>query len=192
MTGTFCALLLFLNAFLFTVPAVAAGGERIIVTDVRLNPSGDLAEITINGCMEIKDITVMRSGGRVEAKFPEYVSRRKRVYPQVTPLTAQAREAIHEALASGRPRAEKTPATKYAITRFSPLSIKSNLKVIAAVSFNDSIEVECKVLEGRNGPWVAWPSRRTKERGRWFRQVVITDKRMKESIEQELLDRYAR
>lgn len=182
---------LILCAVLCLVPAAAWAGE-IVVTGLTSGTAVSSPEVsvTLNGFLVIKEIKVRQVGDRISLQFPEYVSRKKRVYPQVVLLTRQANEAVRKAVAGGKAEAGKAISTRFAISRFSPFRGRSVIRVLATVSFNDAVAVECKVMEGKNGPWIAWPSRKSKESGQWVRQVVFTDKRMKEAVEQALLERY--
>ena len=70
-------------------------------------------------------------------------------------------------------------------------SIVKNPKTILAfmsVIFNDSIEVNCNILNGKYGLWVAWPS--IKEKDKWIKIFNIKDKNLKDEIDTELLKFY--
>ncbi len=193
-----------LSAFVLLLPVGAGHADdgqagTVVVTGVVLKRTGNggaaakrFAEVTINNVLVIKEITVSSVGGRTLIKFPEYVSRYNRVYPQVRCLTREANDAVRAAIDAGTAAAVAAPApVRYAVTRFSRFRKNSRLKAFATVSFNNAIEVECKVMHGRNGPWIAWPARPDARGGRWMKQVVIADKRLKETIEADLLERYA-
>ena len=165
---------------------------EIVVTDVKKekNNGRQSYEITINNCITIRDIEVIERGPRKELKFPDYISQKKQAFPQAMLLTRQSNEAVKKAIFEGAVGAGQIPLTEYKITQFSKFNKKSSLKVICAVSFNDAVEIECKIIEGKNGPWVAWPSRKLKNKGGWVDQIVITDKRMREAVEQDILSKY--
>ena len=57
-----------------------------------------------------------------------------------------------------------------------------------SVIFNDSIEVNCNILNGKYGLWVAWPS--IKEKDKWTKIFNIKDKNLKDEIDTELLKFY--
>lgn len=151
-----------------------------------------LAEITVNRSVTVREIEVAASGGRAVLKFPVYVSRAGKVYPQVRLLDDRSLKTVADAIASkGRDVTLNPGKTGYRVTKFEPFRRRgSKLRAFAAVSLFDALEIECRIMEGRNGPWVAWPARKPDGGGRWVRQVVFTDKRLKEDIETELLGRY--
>lgn len=172
-----------------------AGGE-IIVTNVQVIKSQNYseAEITLNKSLMIKDISVMQAGGRIYLKFPEYISKKKRSYPQVMLLTKQANEEVKNAVINRKPSIfkEAQPGNvSYKIVKFSKFKKESNLKAFVSISFNDAVQVECKIIDGRNGAWVAWPAVKSKKTGKWNKQFIIIDKKLKETIEQDLLEKYA-
>jgi hypothetical protein len=52
--------------------------------------------------------------------------------------------------------------------------------------FNGAIEVECTVIAGKNGAWVLWPQGK-----RRVPRALVIDKRLRESIEQDILERFS-
>ncbi len=57
-----------------------------------------------------------------------------------------------------------------------------------SVIFNDTIEVNCSILNGKYGLWVAWPS--IKDKDKWNKVFEIKDKKLKEQIDTDLLKYY--
>jgi DNA-binding cell septation regulator SpoVG len=45
-------------------------------------------------------------------------------------------------------------------------------------------------MEGDRGPWIAWPSRKPQDSGTWVKQVIITNKALRDAIEKTLLKKY--
>ncbi len=64
------------------------------------------------------------------------------------------------------------------------------MKILAAVSFNDEMEIECKIIDNGGGPWVSWPAKKLKNSGAWYKQVIVTDDKLREAIEEGLLSKY--
>lgn len=171
---------------------IAVWSADIVVTGVAVHSvaGATLADITLNNGLELREVRVLSIGGRQALRFPEYVSRSKKVFPQVVLRTRQAREAATAAVTERR-SAASAPRLNFAVEKFQPYRKRSALKVFATVVFNDAVEVECKVLEGKNGPWVAWPARKEQDSRRWVDQVSFPDKKLKEAVEQDLLTKYA-
>jgi len=166
--------------------------DEIAVTEVKKIETAGRAvyELTVNNCILIKEIEVFEQAGKKTIKYPQYVSQKKRAYPQVVFLTGQSKEAAKNAVLGGLSGKYPKQTTKFEITRFSRFKKESSLKALCAVAFNGALEVECKIIDGKNGPWVAWPARKNAKNGRWVGQVIITDKKLRENIEGELLSRY--
>lgn len=180
------------------VYAETTPAREIVVTAVEVAPMDEgpvkgLAKVVINDVLEISEIQVLKVGGRTSLKFPEYVSQKGKVYPQISVQTKQANDAILQAVETGKPSAGKAKAISFKVTKFSKFTRPSKLKVFAAVMFNDAIEVECKIMEGNKGPWISWPARKPDDGGRkWINQVVIKNKAVKDAIEKTLQERYSK
>ncbi len=79
---------------------------------------------------------------------------------------------------------------EYKINKFFIPQNTKTAKAFVSVIFNDKLEVNCTVLNGKYGLWVAWPS--TKENNKWEKLFYINDKELKEKIEKEILEIYDR
>jgi DNA-binding cell septation regulator SpoVG len=189
---------IFLLAIASRMFVTAAEASDIFVTDVTIShprtaaPGAMMAAITINDVLEIKDIVVARENDEIFLEFPVYVSKTGRVYPQIEIKNLKTEETIKNAIENGK-TVESPGRAKlgYAITRFSAYNGPgSKIKTFANVVFNDSIEVEVKLLAGEDGVWVAWPARKDPKTSKWIDQIVFKDKRLREEIEAALLDRY--
>ena len=180
-------------AFIFIVLMFSnlIAGE-ICVTGVRqIDGTGRVEyEITLNNAIVIRDITIAGSGNKRFLEFPEYISQKKRRYPQVIFKTIKTIQDVRTAVLSNTFESGRFCVTRYKIVEFSLFRKKSAMKALAAVSFNDEIEIECKVIENGDAPWVSWPSRKLSKDGGWYRQVIITDTKLRETVEKDLLSRY--
>ena len=67
---------------------------------------------------------------------------------------------------------------------------KHTQKILAFMSviFNDDIEINCNILKGQYGLWIAWPS--IKEQNKWKKLFIIKDKNLKNDIETNLIEYY--
>lgn len=68
--------------------------------------------------------------------------------------------------------------------------IQNPKKLIAFMSviFNDTIEVQCNIMKGDYGLWIAWPS--IKEKDKWNKIFQIKDKNLKKEVETTLIKFY--
>lgn len=170
--------------------------EKLYITSVEKTDTNEYS-ITLNNLIVIKEIKVKKTkiGQReiVNIEFPTYVSKRGRVYPQVTILDKELNDRIIKAITSGTPEStsKELPEPKFKVNKFSPYrSSRSSLKVFASVIFNDAVEIECKVMEGRYGPWISWPARKDTTSNKWIQQVTFTSKEYKKKVEKEVLAKY--
>ncbi|MDR2708575.1 MAG: septation protein SpoVG family protein [Elusimicrobiota bacterium] len=60
-----------------------------------------------------------------------------------------------------------------------------NTIAFCKVIFDDVLEVECRVLHGKKGLWVAWPA--LKQSNKWRNNFVFTDKALKKNVEASIL-----
>lgn len=147
------------------------------------------AEIVLNRSLKIRDIQILEIAGETKLKFPYYVSRQGKVYPQVVIHTKEANETILEAIKNGKILEEVIPL-EFEVTKILPYEGKT-LEAFASVTFNQAVTVECKIMSGKKGFWVSWPARPSSVAGEgWIKQVVILDKELKKEVEKELLKTY--
>ncbi len=68
--------------------------------------------------------------------------------------------------------------------------VKNPKKVFAFMSiiFNNTVEVQCNIMKGDYGLWVAWPS--VKEKDKWNKLFTIKDNELKKDIESALIKFY--
>ena len=183
----------------YYLPLTTAGlyaADEIYVTSVEKTPVEDggavkeMATIVINDCIKVKEIQVIKVGGRVSLKYPTYVSKAGKEYPQFETLTKQAKDEIEKAVEKGKPSSKSSKSISYKISKFSRFTRQSALKVFAAADFNNAIRIECKVMESGKGPWISWPSRKPEGGGKWVKQILITNKKLKDAVEKALMDKY--
>ena len=77
---------------------------------------------------------------------------------------------------------------QYKINKCNIIKNPKTILAFMSVIFNDNIEVNCNILNGKYGLWVAWPS--IKEKEKWRKIFNIKDKNLKEEIEVILLKHY--
>jgi DNA-binding cell septation regulator SpoVG len=170
--------------------------DEIYVTSVEKAPVEDggavkeMATIVLNDCIKVKEIQVIKVGGRISLKYPTYVSKAGKEYPQFEPLTKQAKDEIEKAIESGKPSSKSSKQISYKVSKFSRFTRQSALKVFAAVDFNNAVRVECKVMESGKGPWISFPSRKPEGGGKWVKQILLTNKKLKDAVEKALMDKY--
>ncbi len=196
---------LFVAALLIVILSSAVAGaekkkeslETISVTRVEVEPVEaeqgvvGVAKVMLNECIVVREIKVMKGDNRTVLKFPEYISKRGIVYPQIKFLKEEVGDAIVKAIETGKPSQEKLEQVSFKVTDWFRLRGAGKRKVNVEITFNNAVAVSCGIMEGKRGPWIAWPSRPPeKGRGSWVKQIYIYDERIKKSIEKLLLTKY--
>jgi len=150
-----------------------------------------VAKVMLNECIVVREIKVVKVDNRTVLKFPEYINKRGIVYPQIKFLKEEARNAVMKAIETGKPAEQKVEQVSFKITDWFRLRGAGKRKVNAEITFNNAVVISCGIMEGKRGPWIAWPSRPPeKGRGRWVKQIYIYDERIEKSIENLLMTKY--
>ncbi len=179
----------------FGIKTGFAQGEKLVVTSLD-KLSADMYEIVFNDMIVIKEIKLKKTkiGQReiINLQFPEYVSKKGKVFPQVVVLSKDLTDRITSAIITSKVEQLPSPVEPtFKLNKFSPFKRSgSSLKVFASVIFAGELEIECKVMEGKKGPWVAWPSRKDESSGKYLKQVVFKSKEYQKKVEDEVLKKY--
>lgn len=169
--------------------------KRIFVTEVKVTPQGkerSVASVLLNDVVRIDDIIAQKKDGKTVLKFPVYASRGGKEYEQVKFLTKEAEQTVRDAIEKGATTPLERKAISYKITGWFKLRGQSSRKVNAEVTFNEAVAVSCGVMEGRRGPWIAWPAKRDEKQEKWVNQVSIENKEVRETVESALIEKYVR
>lgn len=79
-------------------------------------------------------------------------------------------------------------AIEYKINKCNILKNPKTTLAFMSVIFNDTIEINCNILNGKYGLWIAWPSIKNKDA--WNKIFEIKDKNLKDKIETDLIKYY--
>lgn len=178
---------------------IVPGGKElsVTVTDVEVIPvegggtTKAIASIVLNSAIKISEIEVKKVSGKTRLRYPRYVSKRGRIYPQIKILDPVVEKMIISAIDKKEPSSTPSNRISYRVSKYSPFTRGgSSLKVFCAVTFNNKVKIECKIMEGKSGPWISWPARAPEDGGRWINQIEIKDKKLKKVVEKALLKRY--
>jgi DNA-binding cell septation regulator SpoVG len=180
------------GAALRPVAARAEDGD-VFVTDVLI--VDDTASVTINDAIQVRDVKIIKTGGRTTLKFPEFVTKRGKAYPQVTVSSKKAYDAIVQAVTSGKPSKEKAKSIKFRVDE--PHLLRSPVRrANVEVSFNDAFSVTLGVLKSKradgNPYWIGYPGRRDDASGKYLNEVVITNPKLKKAVEDAALEKFER
>jgi len=186
----------FVGCFMLVSVSGMYADNEIYVTSVKKMPAAEgsgvkeIATIVINDCLEVRDIGVVKAEGMKTLKYPVYISKAGKEYPQFEVITKQAKDEIEKAVFGGKPSSKTSKAITFKVSKFSKFNRPSALKVFISIDFNNAVRVECKVMDSKKGPWIAWPSVKDENTGKYKKQVLVTNKKVRSIIEKSLLDKY--
>ncbi|MBA7470794.1 hypothetical protein ES707_06081 [subsurface metagenome] len=115
--------------------------NRFSVTEIEIEEG--IAQIVLNDSIEINSIELVITSSGTQLNLPMGIEVKDEYL----------KESIISAIESGEPSEEKTRSVSYKVA-----GLFSNEKYFTArVVFNDSLFIECRILEGKKGFWVLWP-----------------------------------
>ena len=176
-------------ALCFVMSAATKASAVMGVTEVSI--TGKEATVVLDGYLKISNIDVLKRGDRIKIKLPIYVSKAGKIFPQVNFTSSALEDRVISAIKTGKPAGSVSSKLSYKVSKMSlyePKGQRSSMKAFSAVTFNNEVEVECKVMTGSKGPWVSWPS--TKSGSKWVKQVDIIKPEIKKRIEKSVIDKY--
>lgn len=176
--------------------SLARGADMaIVVTQVEVTTIGPLdkiAKIILNENLlldEIKVITASKTNV-IKLNYPDYQSKSGQSIPQISILDKGLSETIRQAIISAHPSSKKINTLSYKIAKINLFKQeKSSLKAFVEVIFNNAVMVEARVMDSKNGLWIAWPSRKDKD-GKWIKQFDILNYNLKHNIEKFIIEKY--
>ena len=169
-----------LTAFLLICCAAYA---EIKVTGFEKN--GDEYCVTLNNRIKISGIKL--KGNEIE--FPFYVSKGV-VYRQISVLDRDYKKYLTGVIEKGSAPDSKNAGGEisYKINKFKALKKRGSIKAFMSVIFDGRLEAECRVMDGKNGIWIAWPA--VKKESGWVKNFEFTDLKFKNEVESSLIGYY--
>ncbi|MDR0486315.1 MAG: SpoVG family protein [Elusimicrobiota bacterium] len=148
----------------------------------KVEVEGKKTSLVFNDAFKISGIS-MQNGN---FEMPLYISNGK-IYKQFSVINRDFKRYILETLSKNNPSDLKT-AVAFKVNKMKPVKKHKNVRAFASVIVENSIEIECRIMNGANGLWIAFPS--TKQKGKWIRLLTFNDYALKESIEAQLIKIY--
>jgi DNA-binding cell septation regulator SpoVG len=151
----------------------------------KISKDGAFYNIALNGALEVYGVRLVDVGGKTDIIFPVYKGKHKD-YKQFYITDRTFKNRLTASLKNNSINTDTAPIT-FKINKFNKAHSNS-VKIFASVIFNNSFETECKIISSPHGLWIAWPA--LKENGTWQKKFEITDKALKNEIENALLEKY--
>ncbi len=187
---------LMLGCLMVLSAACVFGEGEIYVSSVKKMPAkagasaGSKVTVVLNDCLEVRDITISKSEGKVSIQYPTYVSKNGKEYPQFEVLSEQARTEIEKAVATEKPSEKSSKTLTFKVAKLSKMKRQSSLLAFVSVDFNNAVRVECKVMNSKKGPWISWPAAKDEKSGKYLKQILIVNQNVKNVVENSIMKKY--
>lgn len=142
--------------------------------------------ILLNNAIKINNISLKNKNDTKVVEFPVYAAKGK-IYKQFSVLTREYGDYLAFSIVQ-KDIAKYEGQTSFKINKFSKVKKEGNIKAFTSVIFEELLEVECRIMKGKNGLWVAWPANKTEDG--WKSEFAFTDKDLKKRVERALIQHY--
>lgn len=150
----------------------------------------NLSDISIefNNTIELHGLKLKIADDKDLLISPYYKSK-KNQYDYFSFLDKQFKDRIIAEIKSNKKIYKKEYQNiDYKINKFNIINSSSKAKAFVSVIFNNLLEVQCTILNGKYGLWVQWPSE--KQNNKWNKLFIIKDSNLEYNIEKEILQLY--
>ncbi|MDR0977660.1 MAG: SpoVG family protein [Endomicrobium sp.] len=160
-------------------PSLLFAGMK--VTEIKKN--NGFYEIVLNN--DIKIFNILLNNKRLI--FPQY-ERKVRIYKQFSILKRDFNNYLLYAVTYNKTFLGKC-ITSFKVNKMLVLkNSKGAVKAFASVIFDDDIEVECRIISGKNGLWTAWPS--CLNNNVWVKNFIFVNLDLQKRVEKRLIASY--
>ena len=172
--------LFFLLIFILCFNKLVAGNLNL----TKINTKNGTIQIEFNDTLQLSNFILI--DGKLISPF--YESNNNKHYFFYF-LDRNFKNAIINSI-QGKPVTNNNSNKKFEYKVNKCILVKKPKKILAFMSviFDDSIEVNCNLLNGKYGFWIAWPA--IKEKDKWNKLFNIKDRKLKEEIETMLIKYY--
>ncbi|MDR2426163.1 MAG: SpoVG family protein [Endomicrobium sp.] len=153
----------------------------------KISTEKDNYSIVLNNAITINNIALKKNRNNTKIIiFPSYAGKGK-IYTQFSVLNREYLFYLAHSISENKIY-DFAGETLFEINKFSQTKKKGGIKAFASVIFENLLEVECRVMEGKNGLWIAWPANKTSTG--WKADFIFVDKDLKNRVEKSLIQRY--
>ncbi|MDR0822743.1 MAG: septation protein SpoVG family protein [Endomicrobium sp.] len=165
--------------FVFFIGLQNAYGEMKITEIERKDGK---INIVLNGIVKINSIKI--KDGKID--FPAYASK-GRIYKEFAILQRDFNQYMVDSI-NKNIIADCNDLISFKINKFKIINNHKTVKAAVSVVFDNILEVECRVMKGKDGLWIAFPAQ--KQDNKWFNYIRFIDYDLKNNIETALISRY--
>ncbi|MDR2351178.1 MAG: SpoVG family protein [Endomicrobium sp.] len=170
---------------LIFVVTICLSSSSVLFADLkitRIQKTAEFYEIVLNNDIKISNIFLRDN----VLEFPKYKNKNK-TYKQIVVLRKDFKNYLLGALLSNNIFSGKC-ITSFKINKMSVLKDNKSIKAFASIIFDDDIEVECRIMNGKKGLWIAWPS--DLKHCIWIKNFTFINKNLQKDIEKKLIIDY--
>ncbi|MDR1522438.1 MAG: SpoVG family protein [Endomicrobium sp.] len=138
--------------------------------------------IILNNSIQILNIELQNN----ELKFPTYKSKNKQ-YQQFSILKRDFKIYLKDSLLGNKVLSNNRDVS-FNTNKLYILRNNTGIKAFASVIFDNEIEIECRIIQGKNSLWIAWPSNKINDR--WVKNFKFIDKNLQKKVETKLIVDY--
>ncbi|MCL2389172.1 MAG: SpoVG family protein [Elusimicrobia bacterium] len=152
-----------------------------------ISKDNNIFDITFNNALLVRGARLFTMHGQTNVLFHERqdLARNRR---QFFITNRNFRNYLVSALENDTTEAEvSAESVSFRIIKFNRVNFQ-HTRALASVVFNNSLEVECRVMESSRGLWISWPA--SPQDGTWERSFAITDENLRAKVEAALLIKY--
>ncbi len=156
---------------------------ELSITDVRKEDGGKYSA-TLNNAIVFRELELKDDDeGKEKLFFPKTPGKNEKMYPIVYLDDRTIANKIKEAIKAGKASGKGAPGTlKVTEVRWKELDGSRKVKGFADVTLNSAVTIKgCKLIEGKDGLFVGWPS---VKRGEDYVDLIFSsDKDVRDMIE---------
>ena len=173
-------LFILLSVFLFSIEIYATNLKLTKITNIN-----NKVNIELNNTLKLKDL-VLTNDSLIS---PFYENKGNKYYFFYFLSRDFKNNIIKLAKDKSKNILDNTKGSiEYKINKCNIVQNPKTILAFMSIIFNDTIEINCNVLNGKYGLWIAWPS--VKENDKWNKLFEIKDTKLKEKIETDLIKYY--
>jgi DNA-binding cell septation regulator SpoVG len=165
--------------FMFSLSSSLVYGE-LKITEIE-RKDGQISLI-FNKSIKINNITIKGN----DINFPVYISKGK-VYKEFSILKRDFKQYIIDSVKNNSV-SDYSASISFEINKFNIIKNHKSVKAAASIIIEGVLEIECRVMQGKNGLWTAFPAQ--KKNNKWTDDLSFLDYNLKKTVETRLMSRY--
>ncbi|MDR3048234.1 MAG: SpoVG family protein [Elusimicrobiota bacterium] len=165
--------------FLFLINLKAVYGELKVTA---IEHKDGKTNIVLNDMVKINGLKI--KDGKID--FPIYASKGK-IYKEFAILKRDFNQYIVDSISKSA-LSDCNDLISFKINKFNIVRNHKNVGASVSVILDGVLEIECRIMKGKDGLWVAFPAQ--KQNNKWINHISFRDYDFKKRIETALISKY--